>query len=103
MNKNFYLWICRRSEIALQKIDDTLLDLTEQCSDALVDQRALLAGQAFAQNIDLDPYREKICQEMADKKRKRLQLSKGRQQASSTDSKSDDTTPEIIGNFSKAS
>ena len=62
--------------MALQKIDDTLSDLTDQCSNALVDQRALTAAQAVYQNLDLNPYKEMIHKEMEEKKRKKLQLSK---------------------------
>ena len=57
--------------MALQRIDQKISDVTDICCDALVDQRALLARQAADQNIDLQPYREKILREMAKKKKRK--------------------------------
>ena len=67
-----------RSELALQKIDQKISDITDQCSDTLVDQRALLAGQAVVNNIDLTKYRQIILKEMEEKKNKRLAMDQER-------------------------
>ena len=71
----------------MQRIDDKISDITDQCSDVLVDQRALLAGQAVVNNIDLDKYRQIILKEMEEKKKKRLSHAAHREKQSVTQSK----------------
>ena len=56
----------------MQKIDQTISDITDQCSDTLVYQRALLMGEAAFQNIDLQKYREIVLKEMDKKKTRRV-------------------------------
>ena len=81
----FFPFSC--SELALQRIDNKISDITDQCSDVLVDQRALLAGQAVVNNINLDKYRQIILKEMEEKKKKRLSLVAHRDKESATQSK----------------
>ena len=80
----YYDLLQRCSEIALKYIDEKLDTLVDNCSDGLVEQRALLQAQSAYFGFDLAPYKEKIRKEMEEKRVKKNRLKLSRPQAAST-------------------
>ena len=58
----------------MKKIDDKLDEMVDNCSDALVEQRALMQAQSVYFGFNLDPYKDKIRKEMEEKKMKKNRL-----------------------------
>ena len=52
----------------MRRFDDDISDLIETCGDALLDQCALAQTQAATLGVDLNPFKEELKKEMAEKK-----------------------------------
>ena len=75
----------------------------EKCSDALLDHRALCLGQAEKDGIDLNVYRQRILNEMEEKKKakNRLKLSRSLPGATATATATEKRGSQNYSNFIK--